>query len=345
MSNWLRAKDALRIAGDKGMARCPVHDDRISSLSVKRTPDDDVLLHCFAGCDYRAIRSALGLGPRHAVPAPALAPNPSASSIKAEYVYLGEDGRVVAIKRRFEPKRFEWLTEDATGRLRPGLDPTLKLAGVPLFHFPECLTAARLRETVLVVEGEKDASNLIALGFTATTTPEGASGGHGPERWRTLIGASFILLPDNDEPGRAHMHAIARTLTALRCDVGILELPNLPPKGDVSDWIEAQKHAGQTLDAIAAEVGRLVAHAIPWIDPDTSAAGIAALDANGREAWEERAGIIEANGVARPLAEGAAWATVSATARTLTARLTPAQRLARQTDDPDTLAVLAFLGA
>ncbi len=42
-------------------ARCPVHDDRHPSLSVKEADDGKVLLHCWTGCSAVDIVAALGL--------------------------------------------------------------------------------------------------------------------------------------------------------------------------------------------------------------------------------------------------------------------------------------------
>ncbi len=41
-------------------ARCPAHDDRSPSLSI-RDDGDKVLLHCFAGCDPSEVLTAVGL--------------------------------------------------------------------------------------------------------------------------------------------------------------------------------------------------------------------------------------------------------------------------------------------
>lgn len=45
---------------DQWIARCPAHDDRSPSLSIRYT-EDRVLLHCFAGCSAEAVLEALGL--------------------------------------------------------------------------------------------------------------------------------------------------------------------------------------------------------------------------------------------------------------------------------------------
>lgn len=42
-------------------ARCPAHNDKGPSLSVKQRPDGAVLLHCFAGCDVSEVLAAVGL--------------------------------------------------------------------------------------------------------------------------------------------------------------------------------------------------------------------------------------------------------------------------------------------
>lgn len=50
--------DARPYAGG-WIGHCPGHDDRDPSLSIKAV-EDRILLHCFAGCDFRAIVDALG---------------------------------------------------------------------------------------------------------------------------------------------------------------------------------------------------------------------------------------------------------------------------------------------
>ena len=48
-----------RWLGTYGLARCPAHDDRSPSLSIAEGHDGRLLLYCFAGCDFEAIRAAL----------------------------------------------------------------------------------------------------------------------------------------------------------------------------------------------------------------------------------------------------------------------------------------------
>jgi hypothetical protein len=52
-----------RVRGRDGrwMANCPAHDDRTPSLSVMRFRDDNVWVHCFAGCETERVLDRLGL--------------------------------------------------------------------------------------------------------------------------------------------------------------------------------------------------------------------------------------------------------------------------------------------
>lgn len=58
----LERLDAVRDnGGGRWLARCPAHDDRSPSLSVRQTNDGTVLIHCFAGCSAADVVAAVGL--------------------------------------------------------------------------------------------------------------------------------------------------------------------------------------------------------------------------------------------------------------------------------------------
>jgi putative DNA primase/helicase len=59
-----------------------------------------------------------------------------------------------------------------------------------------------------------------------------------------------VVLPDNDDPGRAHAQSVAQALLGIAVTVKCIELPGLPEKGDVSDWL-AEGHTVAELQAIA----------------------------------------------------------------------------------------------
>jgi putative DNA primase/helicase len=48
-----------RNVGQGWTARCPAHDDRTPSLSIRDSDEDKVLVHCYAGCDQRDVIAAL----------------------------------------------------------------------------------------------------------------------------------------------------------------------------------------------------------------------------------------------------------------------------------------------
>lgn len=49
-------------------AKCPAHDDRSPSLSVKEAEDGTTLIRCFAGCSAQQIAEAVGLSLRDLFP-------------------------------------------------------------------------------------------------------------------------------------------------------------------------------------------------------------------------------------------------------------------------------------
>lgn len=54
--------DGVRQSGPgRWLARCPAHEDRSPSLSIRELDDGRVLLHDFGGCDTQAVLDSLGL--------------------------------------------------------------------------------------------------------------------------------------------------------------------------------------------------------------------------------------------------------------------------------------------
>ena len=56
-----RLEGVRQTAPDRWVAKCPAHDDRHPSLSVREIDNDRVLVKCFTGCDVAAVLSAVGL--------------------------------------------------------------------------------------------------------------------------------------------------------------------------------------------------------------------------------------------------------------------------------------------
>ena len=92
---------------------------------------------------------------------------------------------------------------------------------------------------------EKDVERLAALDFVATTNCGGAG------KWRAeynqhFSGAHVAILPDNDWTGEDHARHVARELLSVAKTVRIMRLPDLPEKGDVSDWLGRAVTARET---------------------------------------------------------------------------------------------------
>ncbi len=144
------------------------------------------------------------------------------------YDYTDQEGKLLFQVCRYEPKNFSQRRPDGNG----GWIWDLKGIQTVLYRLPNLLKA----EEVLIVEGEKDVDNLALLGFSATTCPMGA------KKWKNhynefLKGKDLILCPDNDNEGREHMTQIAISVNGNSRSLRWLELPGLPSKGDISDWM------------------------------------------------------------------------------------------------------------
>jgi hypothetical protein len=173
-------------------------------------------------------------------------------TIIARYDYLDESGALLFQVVRFAPKTFRQRRPNGKGGWFWSLGKTRRV----LYRLPEVLDAVAGDRVVVIVEGEKDADNLNKLGFTATCNAGGAN------KWRTeyaesLHGADVVIIGDNDESGRAHVAHIASSLQGIARRVRVLDLGEAwsacPPKGDISDWIEA----GGTAEALSALMGAL----------------------------------------------------------------------------------------
>lgn len=164
--------------------------------------------------------------------------NVSASSAITEtYDYTDEAGtllfQVCRIEQSGKPKTFRQRRPDGNGGWTWGVKGVRQ---VP-YRLSDILERGE-DEVVFVVEGEKDADALTALGVTATTNAQGA-GKWTSEHAEHLRGALVCILPDNDDAGRQHAKTVSQSLDGVAEETITLELPNLPEKGDVSDWIAA----------------------------------------------------------------------------------------------------------
>jgi hypothetical protein len=106
------------------------------------------------------------------------------------------------------------------------------------YLLPELL-AAPPGTPVWICEGEKDTNNVAALGLVATTNPGGAKVFQ-PKLAQWFKGKELAyVLEDNDEAGRLHTRKIQAALHGIVAELVVISFPELPDKGDVSDWLEA----------------------------------------------------------------------------------------------------------
>jgi archaellum biogenesis ATPase FlaH len=215
-----------KVSGREGQyqARCPAHPDKVASLSI-RDAGDKVLMKCHAGCDLESVVGAMGLTMSELFDA-----DPRERVHVQTYHYTDEEGRELYQKWRYIPKHFDLRKPDGT----PGIQGIRRV----LYNLPAVVAAVAAGQTVYVVEGEKDVDSLTALGFVGTTNVEGA-GKWRPEYAEAFKGAKVVILPDNDEPGRAHAGTVKASLDGVAGAADIVALPDLPEKGDVTDWIVA----------------------------------------------------------------------------------------------------------
>src|SRR5262249_34270575 len=153
--------------------------------------------------------------------------------------------------RYANPKEFKQRRPDGAG----GWINNLKGVTPFLYRRNELLEAVALGKRVHIAEGEKDVDALIERGLAATTNPMGAG------KWRDeysndLLGADVVVFPDNDRPGRRHVEKIVASLTGRAARISVVELPDLPEHGDVSDWIKR----GGTVEQLEALIGRTSAN-------------------------------------------------------------------------------------
>ena len=152
----------------------------------------------------------------------------------ATYEYTDEEGGpLFEVVRYAHPKNFRQRVRQGDGSYKWSTKGVRRV----LYRLPEVVAGVAANRHVLVVEGEKDADELARQAFVATTCPGGA-GKWKPEFSESLRGARVVILSDNDDPGREHGEAIAQALHGIASEVRVLELPDLPEKGDVSVWLE-----------------------------------------------------------------------------------------------------------
>ena len=155
----------------------------------------------------------------------------------AKYIYVDEAGEPLfsVVKRELgagtEREKYFYQQRYESGRWLNGLGDVRRV--------PYHLNQVAKWKRVFIVEGEKDCDIIWnEFNLIATTNPMGA-GNWSPEYNRYFSEKHVTIIPDNDDAGRTHVLKLSEALLPVAASVRVLELPNLPEKGDTADWVKA----------------------------------------------------------------------------------------------------------
>jgi RecA-family ATPase len=281
------------ISGGQLLCPGPGHSAVDRSLSVK--PDDNApdgfLVHSFAHDDPIACKDYV----REKLGSPAFKPNGSngrrrasdeaieralmaavqsrsddkpKGRVVATFDYTDENGQLLYQVLKYEPKSFRQRRPDGNGGF------IWSLGDVPrvLYRWPELLKFPDA--TVFICEGEKDANRVASLGHCATAVAHG--------KWtddcvKALAGRDIIILEDNDKKGRMRALEAAQALDGTAKSIRVVLLPDLPNKGDVSDWLDADPRRTEKLVRICFDTPEWTPEDTD-ADTNTNAAGTTSAD-------------------------------------------------------------------
>lgn len=249
----------------------PGHSAKDRSLSVKLDPDapEGFIVNSFSDDDpiqcREHVRAKLGLPEWQPKRSDRLHPLMTKPTVVCHYEYQDEHGEPYLRVTRKSDKSFlqsHWEI-DSWERGKPNGPP------VP-YRLPEIIS--RPDETIWLVEGEKDADNLAALGLLATTAPGGGSAFPlTPDFGKWFDGRRVVAIADNDATGAKWRERVSHAIA----DVTHLSMP--APHKDVSDWLSAggtrdalmEMLAYPALDLHPAEVQKTTPVPTPfqWIEP------------------------------------------------------------------------------
>ena len=268
-------------SGKGWSARCPAHEDRQPSLSISEGDDGKALVMCHAGCETEAICASLGLRLADLMPptdrrgmnkvnvngnrqTPKKQSKPLTDKGKGEAYKSAEDA-VRALERSKGPPTAMWtylnaMAEEIAVVVRWDLPDGKKefrpvsreadgwrITGMPeprpLYRLPDLAGAHR----IYVCEGEKAADAVRLLGLVATTSAHGCES-PGKTDWSPLAGKEVIILPDNDKAGHGYAEAVTKLLSEYSPSpiIKLVELPDLPEKGDAADFVAAKGEIAKT---------------------------------------------------------------------------------------------------
>ncbi len=240
-----------RKVGARYLVHCPAHDDQHPSLELG-DGDKGVVMICRAGCaqdrvvDLICERAGIARNDLFYTSAGETKGRHDHLKIIKTYDYVDTQGTLLFQAVRYDPKAFRQRRPDGNGGWIWNIDGV----ELVLYRLPEVREAVQAGRIVHIAAGEQDVETLRAMGFVASCDPMGAG------YWRTaytepLLSPDVVILPDNDAPGHKHAQQVAKALHGIAASIKVVELPALPAKGDVSDWLQAGG-SRQQLEALVA---------------------------------------------------------------------------------------------
>ncbi len=156
------------------------------------------------------------------------------------YTYRDEQGNILFYKDRYKLTFEDGTTDKDFKQYRViNGEKILSLGDVRrvLYKLPELLTSDK-EEPIFLCAGEKDVNRLRVYCMVATTNTEGEG------KWNSEYNEAFrnrtvYILVDNDPTGKKRVDLVSKELRTVGCRIKVIELPGLPEKGDVSDWLES----------------------------------------------------------------------------------------------------------
>lgn len=241
----------------RALAVCCFHDDHSPSLNIDESKGVYICHSCRAGGDaLTMIERMRGVGFGEAiqelstmtgVPLVEVAKTDDPPRVVAEWTYHLADGATAYSIKRWEPGR---APDGSSNGKRKSYSQHLadgKAGKAPVqvpYRLPDLIRARTGNAVVVVTEGEKAADAVASLGVPSTTWAGGASCAM-PGKLTTWTpafcehfrGMSVALWPDNDEPGKGAMVAIANALRGIAHEVLTIDSKQNLKGADAADWI------------------------------------------------------------------------------------------------------------
>lgn len=245
IAEFLERIEGVKIVSNgQWRGNCPVCNDRHGHLYISER-GGKILLDCKHGCTFSEICAALDVKQSDTFP------DREERVPPREHIYTDMDGNKLAKKMIWKKPNGEKITgwQRWDGDWKKGLNG-LKL---PLYHIAKLKDA----DVVYLVEGEKDVETMERLGFTATSTPNGAGSAWSARYSKPLTGKDVIIITDNDEAGGIYGQNAAKALIKVAASVKVISAgaiyPDVGEKGDISD-ISAKIGETKTVELLNATV-------------------------------------------------------------------------------------------